>query len=341
MRRGVALWLAATLVAAGCSDDGPRAAEPTETTAPTTTTTVLGPVSAGSVRSAATLTTASTTTTVALGGTTTVEMNAQAGCPVLRFESLPHGGHLAVTMGASLDYFAADGDLVIFQGETGALVDGYQTLESADERGEVRMIEVSRPDCQAIELVFVGVSDTDIDETLAVVEIDDSELTDVNEWLSFTDGSIFGRGLLERVDADPFVAAVSDVFGAPDSDTGWIAVPTDFPCLENGEYRSVFWGDLRVVFERSSNDERITAWSVGDQSLPLLAPNDPFRPVESLGLGSQGLQLGDPVSVLDQFELVFEEDGGYFTVGGVIGRSVRADRGSITAFAVGRLDCTP
>ena len=172
--------------------------------------------------------------------------------------------------------------------------------------------------------------------------VDDSELTDVNERLSFTDGSVFGRGLLERVDADPFVAAVSEVFGATDSDTGWIAVPTDYACLEKGEYRSVFWGDLRVVFERSGNDERITAWSVGDQSLRLLAPNDPFRPVESLGLGSEeGLQVGAPVSVLDQFELVFEEDDGYFTVGGVIGHSVRADRGSITAFAVGRLDCTP
>lgn len=333
MRRGVALWLAATLVAAGCVDDGQGAAEPTETTAATTSTTVLGPVSTVSVPSGATSTTASlTTTTVAFVGTTTVEVNAQAGCPVLRFESLPHGGHLAVTVGASAD---------LFRGEVGT-VDGYGMLESADERGEVRVVVVSRPDCQAIELVFVGVSDTDIDEALGVIEIDDSELTDVNEWLSFTDGSIFGRGLFERVDADPFVAAVSDVFGAADSDTGWIAVPTDFPCLENGEYRSVFWGDLRVVFERSSNDERITAWSVGDQSLPLLAPNDPFRPVESLGLGSEeGLQVGDPVSVLDQFELVFEEDDGYFTVGGVIGRSVHADRGSITAFAVGRLDCTP
>lgn len=317
----------------------------TEPTSPpnTSTTTMLSPA----ISAASTL---PPTTSVGSANSLVVRRD---GCPTLHFDSLPEGwgdevepveteglestqarlvapgGHVTITIGDL-------GDIGIAQ--TG-IIDGYRVLETSDEDGEIRRILVYRPECEGIELEFVGVPESDIDDAIAAVRIDDRELTDADAPPTFIDQvSIFGRGFYERVDADPFVAAVSGRYGPTDSDTGWMPIPADFPCDDFDEYRSVFWGDLRVVFERSGREERITAWSIGDQSQDLFAPFDSFQPVDSLGLRSiEGLEVGAHVSVLDQFELVFEHDDDRFQIGGHIRVSARNE--SLTGIVVNRPDC--
>lgn len=282
---------------------------------------------------------------------------SRAGCPSLSFTGLPDGwgdslevvledgsdvpsvefaapsGRVMVAMGTSLD--GAQGQI--------AEVDGYNAVILFSD--ESRLIQVGRADCEGIRLTFDGLDEAEIAMVIDAINLDNGELTDVDVGTRVTNGTtvspaLFDRGLFERVDADPFVDVVSAAFGPPDDDTGWTPMPSELACTGATEYRSIFWGDLRVVFERSGPDERLTAWSVGDQSVPIIAPTHEHEPTRSLDLPSdEGVAVGADRLVLEQFPLVGDLGGGRYSIAGPVVVGVTVEGNMITGFGTGRLDC--
>jgi hypothetical protein len=224
-------------------------------------------------------------------------------------------------------------------------VDGYWALASP---GTVA-ISATRAECPWIVLDVTDLEPDDTAAFLAAIELDDRALTDVATPPSITGPAgtptLFGRGLFETVRADPYIETVSAAFGQPASDTGWLPTPGDFRdgCTDAAEYRSVFWGDLRVVFERDGANEALTAWSIGDQRVQIVAPIDPYVPTSSLGLTTaEGVAVGADVGVLEQFPMVGSpapgEDTYFIQQAAVV--PVATTDGRITGFGTGRTDCS-
>jgi hypothetical protein len=271
-------------------------------------------------------------------------------CPLLSFGELPQGWSEAIEpsssepgagtlAGPNAGHLAISTHQPGTSSGTSAEVAGYPALANAG----TRTVFVNRRTCGDITLSFTGADAGAIDAVLGAISLDDRALTDTAHPMSMTAAmNVFGRGLFEHVDVDPFVEVVSSTFGPPDSDTGWIAAPASFgQCSDAEQYRSIFWGDLRVVFERTGRREELTAWSVGDQSVGIVAPPDAHVPTSSLGLvTTEGLAVGADVSVLDQFPNIGGpyENGQYFIPQGAV-VAVASHDGLITGFGTGRTDC--
>jgi hypothetical protein len=221
-------------------------------------------------------------------------------------------------------------------------VDGYAALTTP---GSVA-ISATRPDCSWIVLDVAELDPTDTETFLAAVDLDDRLLTDVTVPPTVAGTpTLFGRGLFETVSTDAFVETVNVAFGPPASDTGWVATPDDFrgTCTDAVEYRSLFWGDLRVVFERDGTSEVLTAWSIGDQRVQIVAPADLYAPASSLGLvTAEGLTVGADVTVLEQFPSVGgpAEGGDTYFIQQAAVVPVASTDGRITGFGTGRTDCS-
>lgn len=248
--------------------------------------------------------------------------------------------------------FVADRDAAVLAAPSGDLrvsvtdlgngqfrdVDGYPATTPTGSR--VVRIHTGRLGCPSIEIDYGELDAADEATLFASLDLDDRDLTDAAAQIDGT--SLFDRHLFERVTADPFVEIVSAAYGPPDADTGWLPVPADFAaiCGQNDEYRSIFWQDLRVVFERRGTVEELTAWSIGDQRTGMLAPTDTHQPSGALGLtAADGVQVGADVSVLDQFPMVGDNGDGTYTIAATVARSVSTVDSIITGIGQGRNDC--
>jgi hypothetical protein len=280
----------------------------------------------------------------------------RSGCPALELRDLPDGwakrfiedtaapvtesrfqigSPASGTIHIRLD---ADDDLGNI-GKEPLTVDGYQAGQTEDNGAQVVEIWIGRTDeCELITMTFESMQPDQIATALGAVHFDDKALTDVSVGLTTT--TLFGRGFFERVDAEPFASTLDATFGPAVSDTGWQPLPAAYFCRDNSEYRSVFWGDLRVVFERTGAAERLTAWSIGDQSASLIAPIDDYVPTSSLGLiSAEGIGPGTNVSVLDQFTNVGTNDDGTYFLASAVGIQVTSTNDVITGLSASRTDC--
>lgn len=269
-------------------------------------------------------------------------------CPRVVLDTVPDDWALRfeATEGSPIATLAApSGAVRVSVGDLGpgqvSVIDGYQATTVVGSR--VTRILTARPECGSLEIDASDLAATDEASLLASIDLDDRELTEVDAQIGGPDGTdLFDRGLFERVDVDPYVDVVSVTYGPPDSDTGWLPMPADFAaiCGQHDEYRSIFWDDLRVVFERTGAAEVFTAWAVGDQGTGMLAPDDPHEPSGALGLtAADGVQIGADVSVLDQFPMVGDNGDGTYDIAGAQVRSVSTVDGVITGVSQGRNDC--
>lgn len=227
-------------------------------------------------------------------------------------------------------------------------VDGYPAHASVEDDEITVHVLVNRDGCGHVDIAFVGWEETQIDLVLAGIEFGDGRFTDVDAGVRVLDGDgivspqIFGRSFGQRVDLDPFVAAVSARYGAPDVDTGWLAMPDEWTCTGAGQYRNVVWGDLLVVFERTDQDERMTGWWVGTDRrvlAPVLVGDDPAA--SSLGIDTDiGLRLGGPAAVVEGMPgSGLQADGRITLIGGGSHLAIATRDGTVTGFGTGRLDC--
>lgn len=91
------------------------------------------------------------------------------------------------------------------------------------------------------------------------------------EAIDLASGTLFGMSNLLTVGVDGVVAQLSADLGSPTFDTEWTAVGPEWACTGASEARTVWWGDLRITFERSDVVQFAT-WSVGDPDVADLAP---------------------------------------------------------------------
>ena len=98
-------------------------------------------------------------------------------------------------------------------------------------------------------------------------------------------------------------SAIDDLtqrLGAPTEDTDWRAMPPTLACTGNLDYRSVHWGDLRIVIERRTDgaESVLTGWSLGRASIPLAPTRSDDSDLEppTAATTIEGVGIGDPVS---------------------------------------------
>lgn len=99
--------------------------------------------------------------------------------------------------------------------------------------------------------------------------------------LSVEDGSLAGLSTeyMEGTDVTAAVAAITDLCGAPDSDTGWqhqclLDVPPD-QLSDEKPLRIVSWGGLDLTFRRGWDVEWIEPPTVDEQGYPIVSPAEP------------------------------------------------------------------
>ncbi|MDG2029214.1 MAG: hypothetical protein P8J50_19130 [Acidimicrobiales bacterium] len=140
--------------------------------------------------------------------------------------------------------------------------------------------------------------------------------------LSVEDGGLAGLNKDEDpTDVTTAVAAITDLCGAPDSDTGWqhqclLDVPPD-QLSDEKPLRIVSWGGLDLTFRRGYEVDWIEPPTVDEQGYPIVSPAEPsYGPAvytdsgflakwNYYGLGSDGKQvqltleggsIGDPMA---------------------------------------------
>jgi hypothetical protein len=111
---------------------------------------------------------------------------------------------------------------------------------------------------------------------------------------------MFGLHVLAAVVVpDDVVETVAGALGQPTWDTGWQPMPAEFDCTGNDSYRTVWWSDVRMTFERTPIGAILSAWSVGDPAASPLAPVGPLPTTTDSpsGLSTQdGIGVGTPAA---------------------------------------------
>ena len=119
-------------------------------------------------------------------------------------------------------------------------------------------------------------------------------------------------------------------------------MPERWRCTQRSEYRTIWWGDLRLTFERDPDHVDLTTWSVGDPAAAFgpLGAIPPAR--DPSGVMSGGIGVGDTradlLASLAGRDLVIEE-AGTITLGGALGFTYLLDGDVVTGVGLGRLDC--
>ena len=156
---------------------------------------------------------------------------------------------------------------------------------------------------------------------------------------------VFGYQLFAIVDVDDVRSDIAMQLGEPTLDSDWQAFAGD--CTGSTAYRVLWWGDLRMTFERYDRDgaavDGFEAWSVGDPTVLSLAPigdvpavAEPSGVVTNTGLGV-GSTRADVIAVADN---TFA-DGDSMTVllGGQASRFRFDADDRVTGFGGGAFDC--
>ncbi len=100
--------------------------------------------------------------------------------------------------------------------------------------------------------------------------------------LTVENGELIGLAIWAEEDPPDVataVAAITDLCGEPDSDTGWYhACLMDIPpdqVSDEKPLRSIVWGGLDLTFRRGYELQRIDPPTVDDQGYPVVAPAEP------------------------------------------------------------------
>lgn len=143
---------------------------------------------------------------------------------------------------------------------------------------------------------------------------------------------------------DVVAAELETALGAPDHDTGWLAMPPKLVCTGNLDYRNVQWGDFRIVLERSSDGgvSPFFGWSVGLAAISLV-PGDLMDWSQSSDITTTaGIGLGDPAGDLlaSDFDNLRRADPTTLQAIGPRVITIETDADDeIVGFASGRTDC--
>ncbi|CAN0284725.1 unnamed protein product, partial [Phaeothamnion confervicola] len=76
-------------------------------------------------------------------------------------------------------------------------------------------------------------------------------------------GTLFGLAPLSAASPDVAIALLRPSLGEVTWDTDWQPMPAEFACTGNDSYRTIWWADVRMTFERGTVGTLLTAWSVG------------------------------------------------------------------------------
>ncbi len=169
-----------------------------------------------------------------------------------------------------------------------------------------------------------------------------TEVIEGTDLIDIGDASIAGQPLFEPVIVDDMIDRVSDVLDDPTQDSGWRPMPApDWDCTGNEEFRVVRWNDFRLTFERSTDGQRLTAWSLGSPDVDTLAPSVP----PDADVGSSGVRttndiaVGSPRSALAGQDIIDETPERVSIAAGANYVAFLLDGNTITALGSGRLDC--
>lgn len=129
--------------------------------------------------------------------------------------------------------------------------------------------------------------------------------------------SLFGFAFANEINPDAVIPTIGPVLGPPEHDTGWLPMPSALTCNGADEYRSILWGDLRIVLNATDTNSDgssdlfwLAAWSVGDVSLSFSPPLDvPITGASGI-TDSSGLGIGSPKSAIMDHDFVQFSDQG-------------------------------
>ena len=155
--------------------------------------------------------------------------------------------------------------------------------------------------------------------------------------------TVFGAAAPSIADPDDTVARISATLGAPTSDSGWVPMPAGFECTGDDEFRTVWWGNFRMTFERNPTTQILAAWTVGDPSIESLAPiagtagpgTVDITTTEGIGVGTTRADVERLLGARPNYGL----DGNYAILGPGIVTFIHLDNDIVTALGGGRNDC--
>lgn len=152
--------------------------------------------------------------------------------------------------------------------------------------------------------------------------------------------AIFGVAVLEEVDVDATIAAMSEALGSPTSMTEWAAMPEPLAAVGVQAFREVWWSDLRVVFERTDDTARLSSWSLGATIASGCFPPATMEPDgESMVTTDDGIGIGSDVDVLAGHYFLVNQSNAEATIVHVNPISLYFDNGQVTGIAQSRADC--
>jgi hypothetical protein len=162
--------------------------------------------------------------------------------------------------------------------------------------------------------------------------------------INVDDLSIRGWQMWDTRGPEAAISDLRDPLGEPTFDTGWLPMPDEWRCTQMPEYRTVWWGDVRLTFERSSDRLQLSGWSVGIPSasyapqgaVPPLSPASGAEMADGVGIGASRSSV---LAALGDRDLVFEQPDG-ISVGGALVLVIPLDTDDrVAGFGVGRTDC--
>lgn len=154
------------------------------------------------------------------------------------------------------------------------------------------------------------------------------------------DAAIFGFAILQEVDVESTIDAISDALGDPTWSTQWAPMPEPLAAVGVQDYREAWWSDLRVVFERTDGVARLSSWSLGESPTGGCLPPATTEPEgESNVTTADGIGIGSGVDVVSDHYLLVNRSPVEATIVNVNPISLSFDNGEVSGVSQSRADC--
>ena len=154
------------------------------------------------------------------------------------------------------------------------------------------------------------------------------------------EAAVFGVAVLQEVDVQSTIDAMSDALGDPTSVTQWAPMPEPLAAVGVQDYREAWWSDFRVVFERTDDVARLSSWSLGETATAGCFPAATTEPEGASNVTTaDGIGIGSGVEVVSDHYFLVNQSTVEATIVNVNPISLTFDNGEVSGVSQSRADC--